>query len=44
MPPVTTKSKKAIYGIKVKVKVIYLSVIWNSIIIQVFMPNMNSIS
>ena len=38
------KVQKAIFSLKVKVKVIHLGVIWKSIISRVCMPNMESLS
>ena len=43
MPQAATKSKKAIFRAKVKVKVIDLGVIWKGIFSGVFMPNMKSL-
>ena len=44
MPQPQQSLKKAIFSIKVKVKVIDLSVIWKGIISEVFMPNIKTLS
>ena len=44
MPLVATKSKKAIFSTKFKVKVIDLGIFWKDIISWVCMPNMKSLS